>query len=651
MTSKLEKKILISFGVAFVFFFLSTVHLFQHISSPEYVDKHPFIKTSVDVIVDSPINTILHLHKSTSVGQIFFSTEEANSLMKKIPFPQSIKNEEMEKISHPAVDMMQYLKKNKNKEEGGADVENPKKNESLFVPEFWSPPSLFKDGVREFLGNYGERLITPEEAKTIGSYITPVEKESDDEERVKNDNGSETGLLETIFVSIASYRDYRCPHTLKQLFIQAKYPERVRVAIVDQLDLETDTNCAKPERSCVEYPDDTLCKYSHLIDLYEMDATMAVGPVLARHIGNRLYRGEYFAMQSDSHMEFIKSWDVEIIKQWYLAKNEMAVLSTYVSDVNSHYNATSGLATTKTRPKMCNTDFDVDYYDNRLANLMHGQQPEGLPDVHDEPTLLPFWAAGFSFARGHFMIQVPYDRYLPMIFQGEEINIGLRGFTYGYDYYAPEHSIIFHYYSNGGKDKKVKTFWEHSNSYSGLEQASMARLLGITKLLPTTEGMKEEAKRNIGKVIAGNGVEPKIEEKEESEVLEEEEIEWNGVEEKEYGLGKVRTLEKFLRTFGINIYTQKIQHHLCRFVGKPMNDMFLANLREDGMGINYDKIVFEFLDPEEHGKQWEGPDAEDPEWGDEEEEEVAEEESGEEEEESGEEEAESEEEEAESGDL
>lgn len=29
----------------------------------------------------------------------------------------------------------------------------------------------------------------------------------------------------------------------------------------------------------------------------------------------------------------------------------------------------------------------------------------------------PFWAAGFSFSRGHFKVQVPYDGYQPMVFQ------------------------------------------------------------------------------------------------------------------------------------------------------------------------------------------------------------------------------------------
>jgi len=33
------------------------------------------------------------------------------------------------------------------------------------------------------------------------------------------------------------------------------------------------------------------------------------------------------------------------------------------------------------------------------------------------PMLQPFWAAGFAFSRGHFVLRVPYDPYLPMLFQ------------------------------------------------------------------------------------------------------------------------------------------------------------------------------------------------------------------------------------------
>lgn len=40
-----------------------------------------------------------------------------------------------------------------------------------------------------------------------------------------------------------------------------------------------------------------------------------------------------------------------------------------------------------------------------------------------------------------------------MIFQGEEMSIGIRGFTIGYDFYAPERSVCFHHYAEGKNAK------------------------------------------------------------------------------------------------------------------------------------------------------------------------------------------------------
>jgi hypothetical protein len=52
--------------------------------------------------------------------------------------------------------------------------------------------------------------------------------------------------------------------------------------------------------------------------------------------------------------------------------------------------------------------------------LRHGSQPEDVPHIHGMPQLQPFWAAGFSFSRGHFKMRVPYDGFQPMVFQVSE---------------------------------------------------------------------------------------------------------------------------------------------------------------------------------------------------------------------------------------
>ena len=46
--------------------------------------------------------------------------------------------------------------------------------------------------------------------------------------------------LATIFVAVASYRDERCPVTLKNLFSKAAFPDRIVVGLVEQIHTEED---------------------------------------------------------------------------------------------------------------------------------------------------------------------------------------------------------------------------------------------------------------------------------------------------------------------------------------------------------------------------------------------------------------------------
>jgi hypothetical protein len=420
---------------------------------------------------------------------------------------------------------------------------------TLEVPPFWDPQGYGEGGVRQFLGQHGDRLMTLEEALSVGSVIPLLPD---------NPQGP---MLETIYVAISSYRDAECSNTVESVFGRAKYPQRIRVAIVEQRDdSANDPICTNPIQPCSVDPHQALCRFTSQIDRYEMDASLAIGPVFARHVGHRMYRGEYFAMQNDAHVSFVQDWDDSLEQQWRSSKNEMAVLTAYLSDVIGSIDPITGKSNRDSRPIMCNTDYEGSGLNKHLR---HGQQPEGVPQIH-VPMLEPYWAAGFSFSRGHFVVQVPYDQYLPMIFQGEEISLGVRGFTYGYDYYTAEHSVCFHMYAvgeNEAKRHKVKLFWENASRYPGAEVKAMLRLNGIIDL----------------RIRPGD---------------------WDHTEEDTYGIGKVRTVSKFYDTFGIHIKEQKVEHHLCRFVGIPMMREFLPHLRPNTMGINYDEIDYQFVDPD-----------------------------------------------------
>ena len=121
-------------------------------------------------------------------------------------------------------------------------------------------------------------------------------------------------LLPTIFISIASYRDPMCPQTVTDILSRATHPSRLRFGIVQQNDL-TDVPCNVPPSPCATEPSQPMCIHASQIDLFNVPADVATGPVTARAIGSRLYGGEKYAMQIDAHLGFVKGWDEEIVGQ------------------------------------------------------------------------------------------------------------------------------------------------------------------------------------------------------------------------------------------------------------------------------------------------------------------------------------------------
>jgi hypothetical protein len=390
MTASVDHKLAAVFTVILVFYGLVTFGTWMRIESQEVTTPVLLAVTTRHSVATT--RTTPHAEHFLTGGVIvpkMVRLEDIHDIETlQHTFPVHV-GDDMEEIDHPAMFMATKDKMAKSLETHPYLPRDGK----MRVPKFWKPVAYGEQGLRNFLGEDGKRLITLEEAKTIGSF-DPV-----------------TGL-ETIYISVASYRDPECQLTVEDMFLRAEHPERLRVAIIDQR-AENDSvqQCAVPEKPCSEDPSQTLCRFHHLIDRFEVPAHLSVGPVFARHLANRMYRGEYFAMQVDSHVRFIRNWDSDIISQWKAAKNEMAVLSVYLSDVIGSIDPVTFENKHPARPIMCKTDYEGD---GKMRHLRHGQQPEGKPGIHGEPTLHPFWAAGFSFARGHFTVQVPYDQYQPM---------------------------------------------------------------------------------------------------------------------------------------------------------------------------------------------------------------------------------------------
>ena len=225
--------------------------------------------------------------------------------------------------------------------------------------------------------------------------------------------------------------------------------------------------------------------------------------------------------------------------------------------------------------------------------------------------LEPFWAAGFSFARGHFVANVPYDCCLPMVFMGEEISIGIRGWTHGYDFYANQQSVVFHEYAQeSARRRHVPKFWEGGRNRKPSPPGVPARdgqhslkVCGVSS--PLTLSLSEMAtpahacrQRLTALIHMAPELVPGRD--------------YDTAEQERYGLGPIRDVEVFYKLFLVDTVKREA-HPLCKFVeagesasqicrgdsihntsarglnldaGRMHRD-FTKFLRADGRGIDY----------------------------------------------------------------
>lgn len=130
---------------------------------------------------------------------------------------------------------------------------------------------------------------------------------------------SDGSQSDTIFVAIPSYRDPECRHTVDDLFAKASDPSRIRVGI------------------CLQLGDDDDDPRSHFAATYapaqvritSIDYRDAAGPCVARAEAQKLYDGEAYYLQIDSHMRFRQHWDAYLLQELRKCPSAKPILTTY----------------------------------------------------------------------------------------------------------------------------------------------------------------------------------------------------------------------------------------------------------------------------------------------------------------------------------
>lgn len=270
---------------------------------------------------------------------------------------------------------------------------------------------------------------------------------------------------DSVFVSVAAFREHLLADTLASMFASAAHPEKLFVGVVvincfgfegeypcqgsakvvgkdkngkDVLDIQDgrpDINHI--ESFCQNVTFQPYCEGGQVRVLY-VNETDALGPAVTRYFTSKLWGGETYYVQVDSHLRFANRWD-----ELYIA--DLKLTTSYPKSVLSTY-----------PPGFVNFRQDPPFTPGtRLCRCQIRPEEEFLPRIEMEgrcredevrPTQMAFIGAGFFFARAEFLVDVPFDPFLPHLFMGEEVALSVRAWTHGWNIFAPRKNLIGHQY-------------------------------------------------------------------------------------------------------------------------------------------------------------------------------------------------------------
>lgn len=272
-----------------------------------------------------------------------------------------------------------------------------------------------------------------------------------------------------IFIQIASYRDNQLLPTVRNCISNATYPNNLVFCICWQRD-ET------------EQLDEFITDPRFIILNYPYKLARGVG--WARNLIQQYYNGEEYTLQLDSHHRFVKNWDTILInmlknlqKQGYAKPLITAYLPSFdpEDDPNARIQSPWKIV--------------FDKITHEGAVLTKPEYITNWENIKNDVVPAKFYSAHFAFTLGQFSIEVQHDPELYFI--GEELNIGARAYTNGYDLFHPNCIIAWHEYT---RTHRVK-HWDDDKDWWKINSTSMRR----NRIMFNIK-IKDENNNNIDKV-------------------------------------------------------------------------------------------------------------------------------------------------------
>ena len=229
-----------------------------------------------------------------------------------------------------------------------------------------------------------------------------------------------------IFISIAAYRDPELGPTIEDCLAKAHFPDRLRFGVCWQHgDNESPPPCFK---------------IGH-VQVIGVPWRESQGACWARAEIMKLWSGEDWYLQLDSHHRFARDWDVKLLRQAERSGSAKPLITTYAPPYRPGQSGLVG-------GEPCRMEFDRFSEDGipgfRPGHFAGWRRRAG-------PARGRYVSAHFLFAPGSFVRDVPYDP--DLYFTGEEITLAVRAFTHGYDLFEPSRVILLHEYTREGRRK------------------------------------------------------------------------------------------------------------------------------------------------------------------------------------------------------
>ena len=325
-----------------------------------------------------------------------------------------------------------------------------------------------------------------------------------------------------IFVSIASYRDRECDRTIHSIYRQAANPNNVYVGICQQNNEDEDKDCYENLPSFVPKGNVSIMRLPHFD---------AKGPTHARYLCSKLWNNQEFYLQIDSHTQFLKDWDKNLISCINECGGEKSVISYFPPAEYNNDDSLEKNGDDKPTEPPSNYNGKIPYTcDARINDKGIVRALSANPINPPKRCMrIPHLAAGMLFLNSNFLKTVPFDPWLPYVFEGEEMLLSARLWTNGYNFYMPNENICLHLYADN-KDKNYKRplYWEDINgsAIEHLKKSAVQRvryLLGRIKL----EEVPMEVRPHLDK----------------------------------YGMGTERSLDEFYKFIGVDFENNKVERY------------------------------------------------------------------------------------------